>query len=1030
MGDIRTMHNPTLHPLRRLAALLPATLLLLLILSHPTAPAAAVTAPIVDLNGELDGINTVATFSEDEGAESIVSATGLFITYPDGATLTAAKAKLLTRPNGAQESLSADPGATGLTVKYQKGELTVEGLASPAAYEQVLRTLAYNNTSQSPDISDRVVEVTVSDGSLTGAPAIATIYINAVNDAPVLDSSGDMILPPINEDDVNSGGNSVNGIIESAEQQGEDRITDVDADALEGMAVIEAVSTNGVWQYSLTAGATWLPFPAVSNTAAILLNEMSRIRFVPAPGYSGSASFVFRAWDQSAGRENGQTDVDVSINGGVTPFSAQSETVVIEVLPVDDLPLVDLNGAEEGTGFSPQFFGAGATVVIADSDATISDADHTTLVSLTATLTNRPDGAAEWLAADTAGTSITAAPYDPTTGRLVLSGPDSVAAFQQVLRTIVYRNDATTPNAAARVVEVVAHDGITAGNVAVSTIRANPTNNAPVLNAPAPLPLGDVAEDTAQPAGAAIAALLAAAGDPISDADGGALEGIALFAADNSRGIWQFSLVNPPSGPADWQPVGVVSPTAALFLPDTAWLRFVPAANTAGASGAATFRAWDQTSGAAGQRADASQTGGSTAFSVAAGSIVANVTPVNDPPQLSGLPAAPLLYTEDAAALRLLPGLIVTDVDSPSLAAAVVRLTNPIDGDAEWLAATTGATGIAAEYEDGVLQLTGVAPAAVYQQVLRTVTYRNTSQDPDAADRLFEVTAADAHSSSPAAPFTMQLQPVNDPPDLDLNGAGAGFDNEAVFYINRTPVALAADLVASDRDNTTLRGATIRITNPLNPQAERLTADTSVAANIDLDYDEATGVLNLTGADSVANYQLVLRTVTYDNVLPQPNAADRRIEFTLSDGAGVSTPRQTLLHLLPAPTARMLLPLVTRRGEEPNDVCADAYPLVLNRHETFLPDDAMDWFYFDLAAAANVTVELRNFSPGRGQLNVASGQGCQQLQLIGTSGAPTPDKTVALGRREAGRYYVRIIADGPLSQTAVYDLFVQATATP
>ena len=124
------------------------------------------------------------------------------------------------------------------------------------------------------------------------------------------------------------------------------------------------------------------------------------------------------------------------------------------------------------------------------------------------------------------------------------------------------------------------------------------------------------------------------------------------------------------------------------------------------------------------------------------------MTPVNDPPQLSGLPAVPLLYTEDAAALRLLPGLIVTDVDSPSLAGAVVRLTNPIDGDAEWLAATTGATGIAAEYEDGVLQLTGVAPAAVYQQVLRTVTYRNTSQDPDAADRLFEVTAADAHSLS------------------------------------------------------------------------------------------------------------------------------------------------------------------------------------------------------------------------------------------------------------------------------------------
>jgi len=1026
------MHDLALHPLRRLLALLSASLLLLLLIGLPAAPAAAVTAPILDLNGELDGVNAVATFSEDEGAESIVNATGLSISYSDSATLTAARAKLLARPNGALESLSADAGATGLTVKYLpgKGELTVEGVAPVAAYQQVLRTLAYNNTSQAPNTDDRSVEVTVSDGGLVSAPATTTVFINAVNDAPVLDNSGDMTLPPINEDDVNSGGNSVNGIIASAEQNGQDRITDVDADALEGMAVIEAVSTNGIWQYSLTAGANWLPFPAVSNTAAILLNETSRIRFVPAPGYSGSASFVFRAWDQSAGRENGQIGVDVSINGGATAFSAQSETVVIEILAVDDLPLIDLNGAEEGTAFSPQFTGGGAAVAIAASDATISDADHTTLASLTATLTNRPNGTAEWLAATTDGTGITVAPYDPATGRLVLSGPDSVAAFQQVLRTIVYRNDAPSPNATARVVEVVANDGIASGNIAISTIRVNPGNTAPVLNAPSPLALGDVVEDTLQPVGKAIGALLAAAGNPITDADSGAVEGVALIAADNSRGQWQFALANPPTGPDDWQPVGIVSPTAALLLPDTAWLRFVPAANTVGASGGLTFRAWDQTSGAAGQRGDASQTGGSTAFSVATGTIVATVTPVNDPPQLSGLPVAALQYVEDAT-LRLMPGVVVTDIDSSSLASARVRLTNPVDGDAEWLLATTGATGITVTYEGGVLQLTGAASVAAYQQVLRTVSYRNSSQDPDAAARLFEVTVADAQSSSPAALLTVQLQPVNDPPDLDLNGAVAGSDNETVFYINRTPVVLAADLVAADQDNTTLRGATVRITNLEDEQAERLMADVSGAANIKPPiYDPATGVLTLTGVDSVANYQRVLRTVTYDNVLPQPNTNDRYIEFTLDDGVNVSTPRQTLLRLLPAPTARMLLPLVSRRGEEPNDTCAEAYPLLLNRHETFLPDDAMDWFTFDLAAAAEVTVELRGFSPGRGQLNVAAGQGCQQLQLIGTSGAPTPDKTVSLGRQEAGRYYIRIIADGPLSQTTVYNLFVRATPAP
>ena len=121
-----------------------------------------------------------------------------------------------------------------------------------------------------------------------------------------------------------------------------------------------------------------------------------------------------------------------------------------------------------------------------------------------------------------------------------------------------------------------------------------------------------------------------------------------------------------------------------------------------------------------------------------------------------------------------------------------------------------------------------------------------------------------------------------------------------------------------------------------------------------------------------------------DNTLSQPHTDDRHIEFTVNDATGASAPRQTLLRLLPAPTARLLMPIVSRRGEEPNDSCAEAFQLFVNRSETFLPDDAVDWFVFDLAAAADVTVELRDFSPGRGQLNVAAGQGCQQLQLIGT----------------------------------------------
>ena len=64
--------------------------------------------------------------------------------------------------------------------------------------------------------------------------------------------------------------------------------------------------------------------------------------------------------------------------------------------------------------------------------------------------------------------------------------------------------------------------------------------------------------------------MLASAGDPITDADAGALEGIAIFSLSNSNGTWEYDT---GSG---WTAVGSVSVASSLLLRDTDRLRFVP----------------------------------------------------------------------------------------------------------------------------------------------------------------------------------------------------------------------------------------------------------------------------------------------------------------------------------------------------------------------------------------------------------------------------------------------------------------------
>lgn len=87
---------------------------------------------------------------------------------------------------------------------------------------------------------------------------------------------------------------------------------------------------------------------------------------------------------------------------------------------------------------------------------------------------------------------------------------------------------------------------------------------------------------------------------------------------------------------------------------------------------------------------------------------------------------------------------------------------------------------------------------------------------------------------------------------------------------------------------TTIVYATVSIASNFNSNQDLLNFVNQ--SEISGFYNNATGVLNLTGISSVINYQNVLRNVTYYNLAGSPNLLPRKISFIAYDGVEFSLP--------------------------------------------------------------------------------------------------------------------------------------------
>ena len=122
------------------------------------------------------------------------------------------------------------------------------------------------------------------------------------------------------------------------------------------------------------------------------------------------------------------------------------------------------------TGYAASFTpGSGPTAITDQNNLAVTDADDVNIRSATVTITNRLDGMAETLSANTAGTLVTQN-YDAQTGTLSLSGTTTKATFEQILKSVRYNNTAASPSSGDRRVTFVVNDGFVNSDAATSTV--------------------------------------------------------------------------------------------------------------------------------------------------------------------------------------------------------------------------------------------------------------------------------------------------------------------------------------------------------------------------------------------------------------------------------------------------------------------------------------------------------------------------------------------------------------------------------
>ena len=848
-------------------------------LANQSIPATT-TVNIIAVNDPptLSG-TTDASFTEN-AATAVTLSGAASVSDPDSLTLASATVALTGGTfAGDGDFLAATPTGS-ISVSYDSAteRLILTGTDTLANYRTVLDSVTFTTASDNPtDFSadpTRTVTWTLNDGSSSNAIGIATstISVTAINDPPTVAVGATItVLPAV-----------VTTLSPSVAVSDPDSLTLASAT----VAVTGGTFVGDGDVLAATTAGTGITASYDSNNERLILSGVDTLAHYEQ--VLESVTFDTTAADPTNGGADRNRTVTWVVDDGGTTFSTSSAVLTdVEIQQGPGIVKADVASFTEN--------GAPSTL---SPNVTLTDTHGTVLVGATVALTSTdllngtfaPFGqlTGDVLAANTAGTGI-AASYDSTTETLVLSGLDTLDHYSQVLSSVTFSTPSDNPtdygSDPTRLVTWTLDDGAASDSISTATSTINIT----AVNDPPTLAVATSAAYTENGAATTLSPAVLA-----SDVDNLTWVGATVHIAGGTFAGDGDILAADTIGTAIAASYDSTTETLVLSGIDTLAdyqqvldsVSFFSTSDNPDDFGSATSRTitWQVDDGSSSNDLSAPVT------------TTVSITAINDAPTLSG--AADVTYTENGAAVTLAGAASVSDPDSLKLASATVAITGgTFAGDGDVLNVVVAGTSITGVYNavTETLVLTGLDTVAHYNQVLDGVTFGSVSDNPTnfGADPtrtiVWTLNDGSATTATTSTTTTVSINPINDPPTL------AGTPASVSFTEKGGPVTLASAASVSDPDNQTLASATVAIVGGAlaGDVLAAATAGTGIAAS----YNSIAETLVLSGSDTLAHYQQVLDSVTFNSTSLNPTnfGADpgRSVAWTLNDGSA-SSPTSTV----------------------------------------------------------------------------------------------------------------------------------------